>query len=505
MRIRTLLVWLLLAPAISAGAQAVLILPFENRTSNSAFDWIGESAAEGMAARWRSPERYAIRREERLAALDQLGLPPAVGVSRATVVKIGEATGADFVITGSFEADAQRITLIARVLEMKQPRLDAPCAESGATTELLGIQDRLAIALMKTAGLSTPATAGGGPGTESREAWENYIRGLLAGPPQQQAKFFKEAARLDPAFKAAAFQLGRIAFRAQDYAGAFLWLSKLTSGDPSYLEASFLIGLSAYHQHEWERAEGAFRSVTDILPLNEAYNNLGVVQSRQRKRTAAENLQKAIEGDSNDPDYSFNLGAYYLRAGDYPQAARRFREALAKKPGDAEARALLNNALAETAPGDLPDRVKYNFEEPSFRQLRMTLDRAAEEKLETLPDAEHAESHIQQGRQYFDRGDDASAINEFREAVKVSPGYAQGFLYLARLYLRGGRVDEAVESAQRAAELNKKDPAPLVLLARIYADQGKTGEARDSVREALDRDPNNAAAREMERTMKAKP
>ena len=49
---------------------------------------------------------------------------------------------------------------------------------------------------------------------------------------------------IDPALKPAAFHLGKIAFQAQDYSTAVLWLSKLSAGDPGYLEASFFIGLS---------------------------------------------------------------------------------------------------------------------------------------------------------------------------------------------------------------------------------------------------------------------
>ncbi len=499
----TLLVGLVLSVAVRATGQAVLILPFENRTSSSALEWLGESAASGIASRWRSLERYAIRREERLAALDQLGIPAAVGISHATVIKIGEATGADFIITGSYEGDASRLIFTARVLEMKQPRMDRPCAETGPLTELLALQERLGIALLKSAGLvSAPGT---GLGSASLEGWENYIRGVLAGPVQTQLKYFRESARLDPAFRPAAFQLGKIAFQAQDYPTAVLWLSKLSAGDAGYLEASFFIGLSAYHLREWEKAEAYFRSVTDILPLNEAFNNLGVVQSRQRKRGAAESFQKAIEGDAADPDYSFNLALLYMRLGDFSQASRRLRETIAKKPGDTEARALLNAAGSESMPAEIQDRVKYNFEEPGYRQLRMTLERALEDKLESRPEPSGAGSHVQKGRELFDRGDDTSAISEFREAVKLAPGDAQAFLYLARLYLRGGRIEEAVDSARRASELGKKDSAPLLLLARIYWDQGKAGEAREAVREALDRDPNNGAAREMERTMKARP
>ena len=65
--------------------------------------------------------------------------------------------------------------------------------------------------------------------------------------------------------------------------------------------------------------------------------------------------------------------------------------------------------------------------------------------------------------------------------------------------------------AKKASDLNaikelvKKDPEPLLVLARIYAEQGRMVEAREAVLEALDRDPQNAEALELQRGWKVKP
>jgi len=373
----------------SAAAQAILILPFENHSRGSALDWVGESAAEGLAAHWRFSEtsaaraitgelRYVIRREERVAAFDQLGLPPSVSLSHATAIKIGEITGADLLIFGSFEGDADHLTLSAQVLEMRHPHLEPPSKQSGPLADLLAMQDRLAADLAAKAGIS--ASPGTGAGTATLEAWELYIRGLTAGPSPQQFKYFLEATRLDPAFLAPAFQLGRISFQSREYSDAVKWLEKLAPESPNYLEARFLEGLADYHLRQYERAEGAFLAVTATIPLNEAFNNLGVVQMRERKRPAAlENLEKALEGDPNDTDYAYNLACYYLRAGDFAQATRRFREVLAKKPLDPDAKLALADAVAERV-SEFPERLKYNFEEAKFRQLRLALARASREK-----------------------------------------------------------------------------------------------------------------------------
>jgi Tfp pilus assembly protein PilF len=517
---RSLFVWLFLSLAVRAGAQAILILPFENHGRNSALDWIGESAAEGLAANWRLPQhvaprstpgdtRYVIRREERVAAYEQLGLPPSVALTHATVIKIGEVTGADLLVFGTFEGDAQHLTLSARVLGMRTPRLQAPCQESGRLAELLTIQDRLATDLASTAGFAGAARSS--VGTVSLEAWEVYVRGLTAGPSPQQFKYFREATRLDPGFAPASFQLGRISFQNKEYPDALLWLEKIGPDDANYLEARFLAGISSYHLRQWEKAESAFLTVTATLPLNEAFNNLGVVQAKERKRAAAlESLQKALEGDPDDPDYLYNLACFYLRAGDYAQAARRLKEVLSKRPSDAEAKALLVNAQQEN-PAEPPERLKYNFEGPSFRQLRMTLERMADEKNGGSDASRGAPSpaalHLSRGRELVEQHQDAAAVREFNEVIMLDPSSVQAYLELARLHLHNGRTGQAEDAARRAADNNrdKKDPEAYLLLAKIYQDQGKMDQAREALKQALQRDPDNVAARELERQIKVKP
>jgi tetratricopeptide (TPR) repeat protein len=454
-----------------------------------------------------APARYVIRREERVAAFDQLGLPPTIGLSHATAIKIGELTGADLLIFGSLEGDAEHLILSARVLEMRSPRMQAPCQESGKLADLLAIQDRLATDLATTAGLA--AFAGADVGTNLLEAWELYIRGLTAGPSPQQFKYFREATRLDPGFLPAVFQLGRISFQNREYADAVQWLDKLGPGNPNYLEANFLIGIAEYHLRQWEKAEAAFQVVTATLPLNEAFNNLGLVQLRERKRAAAlENLQKAFDGDPSDPDYAYNLACYYLRAGDYSQAARRLREVLAKKPGDGEAKTLLSNAIQDT-PADPPERLKYNFEEPKFRQLRMTLERMAQEKDGGASSGapSPAALHLSRGRELVNQKQDAAAVREFNEAILLDPSSVQAYLDLARLHARAARFTVAEDAARRAADVDpdKKDPEPYLALARIYQDQGKADEARTALKAALERDPESVVARELERQIKVKP
>jgi Tfp pilus assembly protein PilF len=189
-----------------------------------------------------------------------------------------------------------------------------------------------------------------------------------------------QAARLDEHYSLPCFQLGKSYWEQKDYRVAAGWLERVDRTDPHYLEAQFFLALSKYSSGDLQAAEQSFQRVVASVPLNEAYNNLGVVQAlRGDYAAAASNFRKALEGDDADPDYHFNLGSVQWRAGQFAGAADSFRAALARKSDDAEATEMLGRALKQQAlrPGEIRQearpRIKTNYEESAYRQLQAEL------------------------------------------------------------------------------------------------------------------------------------
>jgi tetratricopeptide (TPR) repeat protein len=212
------------------------------------------------------------------------------------------------------------------------------------------------------------------------DAVENYVRGLLAAAPDQRQRLFLQAAHLDAHYSQPCFQLGKSYWEKKEYKLAETWLARVAQSDPHYLEAQFFLGLSRYHGGDFAGAEEALQIVAANVPLNEVYNNLGAAQARRNNFTAAAaSFQKALEGDSGDPDYHFNLGFTLWRAGQASAAVESFRAAAERNPSDAEATLMLGRALK----GDgsrLPDpkaddrlRLKTNYDEAAYRQLQAEL------------------------------------------------------------------------------------------------------------------------------------
>ena len=158
---------------------------------------------------------------------------------------------------------------------------------------------------------------------------------MVATNRQQKIRYFKEATRLNPGYTLAALQLGKVYYDNHEYEQAASWLSKIPKDDPVGGEATFLLGMSEYYRGSLDRAYAAFSYLATRLPLTEVYNNLGVVDARRGRRTAAvEYFSKAVAADPSDPDYRFNLAVALFKNGDSAGAARQLREELQRRPND---------------------------------------------------------------------------------------------------------------------------------------------------------------------------
>ena len=196
------------------------------------------------------------------------------------------------------------------------------------------------------------------------DAFENYIRGILAGTSGEKVSHFREATRLNPGYSEAWLQLGKAHFEQRNFDQAIDALHHVSDTDTVAQEANFYLGLSAYRVGDFSAAQSAFAFVAARLPLTEVDNNLGVVTARLGdQRRAADKFRKAVEQDPNDPDYHFNLGITLYRIGNAEGGVQQLQKCLDLRPNDAEAKSTLavwsRNASAESVPSgkvDIPPR-----------------------------------------------------------------------------------------------------------------------------------------------------
>ncbi len=372
-------------------------MPFENHSKVAGAEWMSEACSEVLAQRMASGGLYVISRDERIFSFDRAGVPVAVRPSRATVFRVADQMGADFVVLGSYEVSDNSFQAGAQLLEVKNLRLHPEVRVSGSLAEFVTLETSLAWQLireMPNAPQITQEQFAAAAFPIRLDAFENYVRGVESTSRSLKVRYLKEALRLNPGYAAAAFQLGSAYYDGHEYEQAVAWLAKVPKDAPSAGQATFLQGMSEYNRGNLDRAYAAFNSLVTRLPLTGVYNNLGVVDARRGRRTAAvENFSKAVAADPSDADYRFNLGLALFKSGDNAGAAKQLRAELQLRPSDAEAKALLDlmnrgmtatavaaAAAGGTAPRIPIERINRDYDEASYRQLELQLNNLSQQR-----------------------------------------------------------------------------------------------------------------------------
>jgi tetratricopeptide (TPR) repeat protein len=207
----------------------------------------------------------------------------------------------------------------------------------------------------------------------------------MAASPEQREKFFLQAARLDARFAHPEYELGQIHYQRKEYRQAVEWLEKIGPDEVESHQAAFLLGLALFQSGDYGGAQKSLQTIAASVPLSEIYNNLGAAESRRNLPQAIDDFRRAVDGDSSDPLYLFNLGYALWRKGDFMGAAERFRAELERDPDDSMATLLLGRCLKKQGfrAGDSGDarlqgleRLKTAYQERAYRQLKSVLNHA---------------------------------------------------------------------------------------------------------------------------------
>ncbi len=532
-------------PPSSAGTAAVtglqqgvyLVFPFENVGSSPRFDWLGEGLEELTIQRLAAAGEQVYSHAGRLAELERYGLPRSSKLSRATMLHAAEDLDADFVIFGKFRASGTSLSIESRVLRVNPTRLLPPTRETGTLDGLMALHLRM---LWRALGSAEPRYPLNFAEFSKRQrplrldAFEHYIRGLLAGEDEARLRELREAARLEPEWPDPDFALGEVYFTRRDCNSALPWYARLPKTHDRYPEAVFATGVCRLLLGQPDRAEEVFTSLQNGLrtsmvsgaDLPEILNDLAIARARQGKVVEAQtDLRRAAELDPDEDDYVFNLGLLALQGNDTGAAADHFREAVEREPDNPEDRAMLILSLEragkkseaeqerETAretfgPNGLPairvdakgefvtrlDRLKTELD---ITALRAGLVSGPSTNGPEAPESSDTPAaHIRHARQELSAGHAEAAEKEFHAALAGDPGNAAAHRGLGEIYRRQGKMEDAVKELQ--ASLAARDSAVVrTQLAKIYLEQKKPDLARAEVERALKLAPNYAEAKQL--------
>jgi tetratricopeptide (TPR) repeat protein/TolB-like protein len=497
--------------AAAIHGRLLLVLPFENHSGRADLNWIGEAFPEIFNRRLGAAGFLPISRNDRIYALDRLGLPPNFQPSRASMIRIAQTLDADYVVFGFFTTSGNSLNATAQVLDVTGLKLGNPINMQADMTRLLDILNTLAWLTAReldptyTVAQQTFLNAD----SDLRvEAFENYVRGLTEDSIGERIRHLREAVRLAPHFSPATLALGKAYFANQNFDLAATTLGSLSKDDPNALEADFYRGLALFYTGKYLEAEDAFAFDTTRLPLPEVVNNQGVAASR-RGRDGTALFQQASAADPKDADYHFNLAISLRRRGDMGGAIREIDQAVKLRPQDTEAVSFANtlHSVASSAPqsaNDIPlERIKRSYNEASFRQAAFEMEQMQNMRLAALPPQEQAEALVKDGTQFLNRGLLVEAEREFHAAIQADPSSASAYAGLAEVRERTNDIEAARQEAQKSLQLKPNVAAHLVL-ARMDVQARQLAPAASEISAALKIEPNNASARVMKMALEQK-
>ncbi len=515
-----------------------LVFPFENAGASQRLDWLSEGLEELTIQRLSAAGEQVYSRAGRLVELERYGLPRSSKLSRATMLHVAEDLDADFVVFGRFTAKGTSLTIESRILKVSPARLVPALRETGKLDSLMDLHARLVWRILSANDRSYALSLAGFTKRQRPlrlDAFEHYIRGLLASEDDARLRELREAARLEPEWPEPDFALGEAYFTRRDCDSALPWYARVPKAHGRYVESVFATGVCRLLLGQPDHAEEVFTSLQQALKnsmvsgadLPEILNDLAIARARQGKTAAAQSdLRSAAELDPDEDVYPFNLGLLALQSNDPTAAAGYFREAVEREPDNAEDRALLILSLEKAGTKTEADQERETANEtfgpnglPAIRldaknetvarlsRIKMELDvtalRAEMESAES-PASEAASAssndtsvtHLRRGRQELSAGHADAAEKEFRAVLAADPGSAAAHHGLAEIDRRQGKMDDAVKELR--ASLEARDSAVVrTMLAKIYLEQKKPDLARAEVEKALKLAPNYAEAKQL--------
>jgi len=527
------------AAAVTGFQQGVyLVFPFENAGSSPRYDWLGEGLEELTIQRLAAAGEQVYSHAGRLTEQEHYGLPSSSRLSRATMLHAAEDLDADFVIFGKFTASATSLTIEARVLRVNPTRLLPPIRETSILDGLMALHLRVLWRVLSAAEPRYPLNLAEFSKRQRYlrlDAFEHYVRGLLAGEDDARLRELREAARLEPEWPDPDFALGDLYFTRRDCNSALPWYARLPKNYDRYTEAVFATGVCRLLLGQPDRAEEVFVALQNALRTNmvsgadlpEILNDLAIARTRRGKVAEAQaDLRRAADLDPDEDDYVFNLGLLALQANDAVAAADHFREAVEREPDNPEDRAMLILSLERAGKKSEADQERETATEtfgpnglPAIRaeaksdfvarlnRLKMELDVTAlraglvspgtpASAPEAIESSDSAAAHIRRARQELSAGHVEAAEKEFHAALTGESGNAAAHRGLGEIYRRQGKMEDAVKELQ--ASLAARDSAMVrTLLAKIYLEQKKPDLARAEVERALKLAPNYAEAKQL--------
>jgi tetratricopeptide (TPR) repeat protein len=506
------------AHAQTASAKdVVMILPFENTSNLTEYNWVGESFANALSELLRVPGLVVLSNDERELAYQSLGLPLTTIPSLATAIRLGRAAHATMVVLGTYSVtqngDKASATLVgtARVVKVNEGRLMGEVMPDGrwasrlfdfgdTLTQLQRVHGRLAFDILYARDKAFPFTRNEIIERATKvpqQAFEAWLKGTLTDEKETRVNYLKNALKIysdekgGAVYADAAFDLGQFYFEEKDWKQAAEYLSRLQKDDPHYTEAAFYAALADNYQGNQRGALDALMPLmpeNSKAPLTSVVNNAGAIAieaAREEKnpkerdallKQATNYLKRAA--DSSQPDDAivrFNYAYALFLTGKYAEAADQLRPIIAADPRDGQAYFLLAKSLeriGKTEQASAADNQAVRYL-PAYAKWQTEWQKGQTTSNVTV-----------RLRQVFNRSDLSRATTSSDETASA-PGSPAELLAQAQQLYQDGRDDEALPLLRRVLTIEPTSAEAFLLIGRINQREGDQRAAISALKTAI--------------------
>jgi len=342
-------------------------------------------------------------------------------------------------------------TELRRALELR-PSYGAALVALGGVLRKRGRTDE-AIELLEK------ATESGG-NEERARALVALGRALLdAGHADRARRSFEQAIERAPAAPEVRVSIARGYLAARDADAALQVLDKALIIAPDVPQVHAVLGQAMERKGDDSAAERAYE---DAIRLDPGYRFARrrlfrlALQDRDYPRAKMQ-VEHLIADAPDDPEHVFLAGLLAARRGDSDEARSRYRDAIEKAEGDYP-EAYFNLGRLEKAAGRTAAAIE-----------------AYKKAIELRPGYREAANNL--GLAYKSSGDLDAAEAEFRRAIALDERYAAAWLNLGEVQAARGDQAAAIASFERALQIRPGYPAAQLNLGVALRRSGRTRDA----------------------------
>jgi tetratricopeptide (TPR) repeat protein len=252
--------------------------------------------------------------------------------------------------------------------------------------------------------------------------------------PEAQ-KEYELALQLDPKNATALAQLADFFMARNQSTQALARVQQFVAANPNDANAHVILGNLNFQSKNYSISQAEFERAIQLDPDNlQAHLRLGkVFQAQGQTDLAITRFQKALELQPRFPELATTIGNLYLEKGDLETARKYYAQALASDPNFAP-------AVANTAWVDAQENKDLDVA-LSMAQKAKSLEPEVPSITDTLAWV------------MYKRGNYASAMPLFREAIQKSPNSAEYHFHLGMNLLASGQKETGKKELEAALRL----------------------------------------------------